>query len=156
MLIPDAQLELAVELALSAPGLVVPFTEYRYYSWPDSCHIVEGHPVEGFRPEMVMADGTSIGAAGVTSEETMKSVVQWDESFSGWGYDDNAMFRAFEVCAANPRWVEGPGHHLWHPPGMATPVAEEIAATDSNAARWLRYKNEEDPEAVRSLTTGQA
>jgi hypothetical protein len=154
MLIPRAQLERGIELAAESPGLVVPFTEYRYFSYSDSCRILDGHPPEGFQPEHVMADGISIGAVGITSEATMRAVGQWDERFAGWGHDDNAMFAAFRVAAGRPRWVEGPGLHLWHPPGMQDPRREEQHATEQNYNRWLRYKNAESADLVRALTAG--
>jgi hypothetical protein len=99
-----------------------------------------------------MGDGASIGAVGITSEATMQSVGRWDECFSGWGHDDNAMFRAFGVCSGRSGWVEGPAWHLYHDPGMQSPVTEEQDATNANYARWLRYKNEEDPAQIRALT----
>ena len=152
MLIPRAQLERGIELAAESPGLVVPFTEYRYYTYGDSVAIIDGAPPEAIRPDFVMGKGRSIGAVGITSEATMQTVGRWDEKFAGWGHDDNAMFRAFQVCAGQPRWVDGPGHHLWHPPGMQDPRPEEQDASNANFSRWLRYKNAEDPAEIRELT----
>ena len=154
MLVPFGQLEASIDLALEQTGLVVPFTEYRYFTAADSSRIIDGHPVDAILPDFVMANGKSIGAVGVTSEATMQAVGQWDEKFAGWGHDDNAMFRAFMVCAGPTRWVDGPGYHLWHPPGMQDPRTEEQDASNANYSRWLRYKNEEDPEAIRRLTIG--
>lgn len=152
MLLPADQLEAGVRLALESPGLVVPFTEYRYLSAADSGAVRDGQPPEAFRPEFLMGGGKSIGAVGITSEETMRLVGRWDEKFAGWGHDDNAMFRAFTLCAGPARWVEGPGYHLWHPPGMQTPVVEEQDATNDNYRRWLAYKAAATPEEVRALT----
>ena len=74
------------------------------------------------------------------------------ESFAGWGFDDNAMFHAFTVCAGEPRWVDGPGYHLWHPPGAGATTETEQEATRANQARLEMYLGETSPERIRDLT----
>lgn len=152
MICPTAQLDAAVTMAADAPGLVVPFSQYRYLSESDSAMVRGGQPPAAFMPTFTMNNGASIGALNVVSADTMRMVGRWDENFAGWGHDDNAMFWAFKHCAGEPRWVEGPAYHLWHPPGMQDPRPEERDATNRNYLRWLEYEKTTDPVALRALT----
>lgn len=163
MLIPRGQLRAGIQHAATHPGLVVPFTHYHYLS-PDATNKVNGgaDPTT-FTPEWSMPDGASIGAVGVTSEHTMQTIGQWDETFSGWGYDDNAMLAAFQMVAPTT-WVDGPGRHLYHTPGwspalISTPHAtprppDEVAATEANRVRLTKYQQATTLDRVRELTNG--
>lgn len=163
MLIPADQLRAGIARAAGQAGLVVPFTRYHYLSPEDTDRVRGGEPVTSCVPEWVMPDGKSIGAVGITSEATMQMVGQWDETFHGWGFDDNAMFRAFAVCAGTA-WIDGPAWHCYHTPGWSpevwatkhsrqVPEAERLA-TEANRQRLGLYEKARTPEDVRRLTVG--
>lgn len=163
MLVPRHQLVEGIRLAAQEPGLVVPFDTYCYLGEDDSMKVLEGAAPGFFKPERVMTDGRSIGAVGITSAATLQSVGQWDEMFSGWGYDDNAMAYAFQKAANPTRWVVGDAHHLWHTPGWqaggrfaggAEISDEEKAATERNRIRLGLYRQARSPLEIRRLTRG--
>lgn len=153
MLISRHQVDKAIALATEAPGVVVPFRQYRaleeissalvrnYIRYPYDC-----------TPDFVM-DDDSIGAINVVSHATLEATGGWDENFCGSWWDDRAMFRAFEVCAGPPRWVDGPAWHLWHLPGASGEhlTDEDRAATARNEERWRRYEQAQTPEEIRAL-----
>ena len=156
MLISPSQITIATAMAVESPGLVVPFTEYRYLSAKDSVKVRGGDIPERFTPESIMKDGASIGAINVLSRQTLDAIGCWDESFEGAWYDDVAMKIAFEVCAGLTRWVDGPASHLWHKPGLGgSPLtAEDKAATARNKERLELYRQATTPERIRELTAG--
>lgn len=157
MLVPYRQIRRAVAMAAAAPGLVVPFSQYRYLTSEDS-GLVRAHDIEpgDCNPESIMDNGESIGAINVVSRETLDAIGQWDEVFEGAWYDDVAMKIAFEVCAGPTRWVDGPAWHLWHKPGLGgSPLtAEDEAATARNKARLELYRQATTPQRIRELTAG--
>lgn len=147
-LIPLPQILTAAALAADSLGMVVPFTERHELDQPAAARVLSGD-VDPFtlRGATVYAQGSSIGQANVTSRATMDAVGgRWDESFEGWGYDDNAAFLLFERLAGRPRWVEGPGMHLWHLPAYACPSPDAAAATARNAALFQRLQAMTDDE----------
>jgi len=157
MLIDLRQLQEAIELAAQAPGLVVPFTEYRYLSQSGSAAIreLETKPHD-IAPEWVMSNGRSIGAINVVSAATMAMVGRFDEAFEGNWYDDDAMKRAFEIAAGPTRWVDGPAFHLFHLPGWKGPhlTAADRAATARNKQRLGLYQDAASAARIRELTAG--
>jgi hypothetical protein len=154
-LLPPEQLALGISLALDSPGIVIPFTERNELS-EDTTNHVHDDGVDPFtaRPEIAYTQGSSIGQCGITSRATMAAVGQWDEHFEGWGYDDNAMFHAFGTLAGPPRWVEGIGVHLWHPPAYIAPTAEAAALTQRNADR-CHVMHTLDGDALRQLIVSE-
>jgi hypothetical protein len=166
LLVPARQLQDAVRVALLRPGLVVPFSVYRYLNL-NTTRRVRDWGADPFTAvaERTMADRTSVGACNVVSAETMRLVGCWDETFDGWGYDDRAMCHAFTVASGTrTRFITGPAVHLWHPPGWQAgqqfagggEVSErERAATARNKGRYRRYVAARDPYTVRRLTSGQ-
>ena len=165
MLIPADQLRAAVDLAATSAGMIVPFDAYWYLTPEDTEKVRAGTSPDGCIPEMVMANGTSNGACNVVSRESMAAVGRWDETFAGWGWDDRAMARAFEVaCRRRTRYIPGRGVHLWHKPGWlatgrfhggtADVSPREVAASNANEARYRLYERATTPARVRSLTSG--
>lgn len=154
MLIDVEQVREGITRAMEAPGLVVPFTEYRYLSRDDSVHVRGGSDPRDFTPESVMSNGKSIGAINIISYKTLESVGQWDEIPEGSWYDDNMMERAFTVCAGPTRWVNGPAWHIYHLPGWTGEhlSPEDRAATRRNKLRWGKYQRATTPEQIRALT----
>jgi len=157
MLVPYNQIQQAVAMAAAAPGLVVPFIQYRYLT-PEDSGLVRAHDIEpgDCIPESIMDNGESIGAINVVSRETLDAIGQWDEVFEGAWYDDVAMKIAFEVCAGPTRWVDGPAWHLWHKPGLGGSqlTEEDKAATARNKGRLELYRQASSRERIRELTAG--
>ena len=101
MLVPEAQLRQAIAWAVGRTGLIVPFDLYRYLSTETTERVRAGRDPLLATPEYVMSDGRSNGAVNVVSAATMRAVGCWDEEFAGWGFDDRAMVRAFEVATGH-------------------------------------------------------
>lgn len=154
MLIPWRQVSDAVAAAAEEPGLVVPFTQYRYHGPEESRRIRQGANLSSVQPESTMENGQSMGAANVVSLEALDAVGGWDENFEGNWYDDNAAERAFAICCGPRRHVRGPGFHLYHLPGWTGDhlTEEDRAATEANRERWERYVAATTPEEIRALT----
>lgn len=166
LLVPAAQLRAGIKLAVQQPGLVIPFSEYRYLSEKSTVAVCSGL-TDPFTctPQRVMADGRSVGACNIVSASTMLAVGSWDEQFCGWGYDDRAMEHAFGVVTGHStRFVAGPAAHLWHRPGWAVGgrfaggahrlTKAEQTATHLNENRWRRYQRATTVNAIRALTAG--
>lgn len=157
MIVSLDQVKQAIKLAVVQNGMVVPFTEYRYLSEANSDAVRgPGIPPTDVVAERTMRNGSSIGAINVVSRETMNLVGQWDESFDGNWYDDDAMRIAFEKCAGPTQFVEGPAHHLYHLPGWQGRHLTEADrhATRRNKLRLYRYQKAGTPERIRELTAG--
>lgn len=158
MIVPHDQLAKGVREALASPGLVVPFTERRELSdeWTDVFSQTGSDPFL-MEPEKVYDNGFSVGAVNIVSLRTMDLVGQWDETFSGSWYDDNAMARAFEIAAGDTDWIQGPSVHLWHMPayGGEHLSDEDRAATERNRDRYEnQYLRADSPDEIRVLTAG--
>ena len=154
MLLGFDQIAHAIELAATAPGLVVPFTQYRYLGEADSVQVRSTLQPDGFRPESVMDNGRSIGAVNVVSRETLDLIGGgYTERTEGNWYDDNIMHRAFDVCAGPTRWVDGPAWHLFHLPGHKGDHLTEAdrAATARNKALWQQVRAASTADEVRAL-----
>lgn len=138
MLIPVDQIAVGVKLAARKPGLVVPFTQYRYLSDETTGHLRDAFadlsPMElanwiklpainpssifTIHPESTMENGSSIGAVNVVSRETLELTGGFTEATSGNWYDDNIIKEGFEYLTGNKtQWVPGPAVHLYHLPG---------------------------------------
>jgi hypothetical protein len=158
MIVPHHQLEKAVRAAAEGPGLVIPFTERRELD-DETTDLYSQTKTDPFllEPERTFKDGFSIGAVNVVSMETMKEVGQWDETFSGSWYDDNAMFRAFTIATGDADWIKGPSVHLWHMPAFGGDhlTTEDVAATQRNKDRYEnQYLKARSAHDIRTLTAG--
>jgi hypothetical protein len=158
MILPYNQIELAVKAALAGPGLVVGFDRYCYMGPQDSEQIRRGRPPETFMPEYQRTD--SIGAVNVVSHQSLSMIGgQYDETFQGNGYDDDAMLIAFAICCGPTRVITGPGYHLYHDPAWPaykgdTLTEADIEATNNNRRRLHWYSRASRPEQIRVLTQG--
>lgn len=145
--------EEALRLAAAAPGLVVPFHEYRYLTAAFSESMMAD-------PAALLTSGDAVceerGPGGVGnvvafSRETWEAAGRFDERFRwNWGGDDGAFAYAAEALVAPIRRLDGPVYHLWHPrqpesqPGH--PVYQEqfaLLAAYRDAAG--------DPDAIRVI-----
>lgn len=149
------QIAQAVQLAAEAPGLVIPFDEFRAVA-PGDSHWIRMHSAEPTDCEYSVVRGKrgSIGAVNVVSRTTLDLIGKYDEHFEGAWYDDDAMKIAFEVCAGPTRWVDGPAYHLHHWSGGtgAHLNPADRQATARNRGRLRRYRRAKTPEQIRALT----
>jgi hypothetical protein len=170
MIIHPKQIIEAVARALHHPGLVVPFTQYRYLSDTDTAALrgnyhdnapealawwwtvapTDKASVFNIKPEMTMEGGRSIGAVNVVSRRTLDLTGGFTESTRGNWYDDNITEEAFAFLTGyGTRWVDGPAVHMYHLPGHKGDhlTAEDKAATENNRRvlynlrRAIRYND---------------
>jgi len=138
MLVHPSQIRDAVYDADRRPGLVVPFTQYRYMSdlataqirdeyhdYPEarvterwSRAVDDKRGIFGMIPESVMDNGRSIGAINVVSRKTLEMTGGFTEATSGNWYDDNIIEEGFAFLTGQPtHYIEGPAVHMYHLPG---------------------------------------
>lgn len=151
MLIHPEQVIEAIRLATDQPGLVVPFTQYRYLADSttdfirDTCNSMESdalidwwtleakhhNSIFDMRAESVMDDGKSIGAVNVVSRETLEKTGGFTEMTEGNWYDDNIIEESFAyLTGEKTRFVKGPAAHLYHLPGHS---GEHLTEADKRA-----------------------
>lgn len=163
MLIHPLQVRAAVLLAQTLPGLVIPFTQYRYLS--DSTSDImrsvfedrgaamaaalwvkepsDPKSIFGLTPEYVMDNGRSIGAVNVVSRDTLDLTGGFTEATSGNWYDDNIIEEGFAfLTGQNTRYVPGPAVHLYHLPGHKGDhlTVEDRRATAKNKQILLQMR----------------
>ena len=177
MLIHPSQITSAVALAYKQPGLVVPFTEYRYLSEGVTNHIRETYydmpatdlaawwalpaknenSVFQMRAESVIGNGDSIGAVNVVSRGTINRAGGFTEATRGNWYDDNIVEEGFAfLTGRKTRWVKGPAVHLYHLPGWSgehlTEADKAATAHNKTLLRTMRRSiRSNDRTAVRRL-----
>lgn len=175
MLIHPSQINMAVEIAKEAPGLVVPFTQYRYLSDSMTEILRDDFERNGVKktaefwsrkpgngsvfdltPETVMDNGSSIGAVNVVSRETLEITGGFTEITSGNWYDDRIIEEGFAHLTQVTRYVNGPAVHLYHLPGWTGDHLSDAdkAATAHNKAVLMRlreYIRHDDKVAIKSL-----
>ena len=182
MLIHPSQILTGIAMALRSPGLVVPFTQYRYLSDGVTATLRDyyhdepteataqlfGQPVEheasifvGWPVEYTMNNGRSIGAVNIVSRETLRLTGGFTEKTSGNWFDDNIIEEGFKfLTGCNTRWVDGPAVHLYHIPGHKGEhlSAADMEATEKNRRilyhmrRAIRYG---DKPTVRALMSAR-
>jgi len=159
LIVPYDQIDRGIAEAISAPGLVVPFSKFLAITEEDSVAVREFRlDPAAAQANQIRADYKSIGAVNIVSRESLNRIGQYDEGFEGAWYDDDAMELAFRVCCGPTRFVDGPGFHLYHLSGGggAHLTAEDKAATERNKARFNQYRRARTPEQIRALTSGAA
>lgn len=155
MLIPPRQINEAVHIAGASPGLVVPFTQYRYLSDDMTGHLRDAYlddtgslidlwereasdpdSIFGLPVESQIDNGESIGAINVVSRETLDMTGGFTEATSGNWYDDNIIEEGFKALTGRgTRWVPGPAVHLYHLPGWK---GDHLSEEDRAATRRNR------------------
>ncbi len=151
MLIHPDQIAEACARALVKPGLVVPFTQYRYLSdantealrafyydlpadvtakfWSMSSDSPSS--VFGWNAESTMDNGKSIGAVNVMSRKTLEITGGFTEATKGNWYDDNIIEEGFAfLTGQHTRYIEGSAVHLYHLPGHS---GEHLSEEDKAA-----------------------
>ena len=151
---PEA-IELAVDLAVKEPGLVIPFSEFRSLGERDS-RLIRHYVADPANclTELVRGYRGSIGAINVVSRKSYDLIGAYDEGFEGAWYDDDAMKIAFEICCGPTRWVDGPAYHLYHLSGGRGRhlTDEDRAATIKNRTRYEQYQSSSTADQIRLLT----
>lgn len=163
MLIHPDHIHLAARLAKRAPGLVVPFTEYRYLSDETTRRIRDTYhdatpqqtadwwsvdrnlpgSVFQLHPESTMEGGRSIGAVNVVSAKTLEVTGGFTEATRGNWYDDNIIEEGFAfLTGRKTAFVPGPAVHMYHLPGHTGDhlSAEDVAATEHNRMLLLQTR----------------
>lgn len=156
MLISPDSIRKACGRAIMSPGLVVPFTQYRYLSDETTARIRDlyhDEPTEKvaewwgmdrnlpgsvfqLHPESTMDNGKSIGAVNVVSAETLRLTGGFTEMTSGNWYDDRIIEEAFAYLTNPTRFIEGPAVHLYHLPGHSTGNDDHLTDEDIAATEW--------------------
>lgn len=121
VLIARRQILDAVALAVSAPGLVQPFDELRWFD-PHATRVLLEQPWRAFDPSSPAPEHTFLpgentpllGGINVVSRRTWDAVGGLDRRFRGWGGEDIAFDAACAEIAPTRR-VPGPLMHLYHP-----------------------------------------
>lgn len=162
-LVPYHQIQQAVDMAASRPGMVVPFTHQKKLTPTDSM-LVRGHlkePEDCVPTRHPYGETTNYGCANVLSRRTLEAVGGFDQQFTGHGHDDSAMYHAFDVVAKPVRWVDGNAYHLYHldydpdtTPDKSYLSKEDVAAQERNRQRLELYRAAKTPEEIRLLTAG--
>lgn len=148
MLLPIKQIGEAIQMAYDQPGLVVPFTQYRYLTEATTTSVREAFADEdtedlakaierGFpfdlEPESTMDNGRSIGAVNVVSRETLELTGGFTEATSGNWYDDRIIEEGWQAITRHrTRHVDGPAVHLYHLPGW---TGDHLTEADKRATR---------------------
>ncbi|OBJ26972.1 hypothetical protein A5622_07730 [Mycobacterium sp. 1245801.1] len=160
LIIDYDQVDAAIMLAQTQPGLVIPFSKFMEINETQSALVRAGL----LRPQnanavQINGDRKSTGAVNVISRATLAQIGCYDEQFRGAWWDDTAMQRAFEICCGPIRFVDGPAYHLYHATGArrdAKSTDADRAATDANRRRYQLYERATTPAQIRALTTGSA
>lgn len=177
MLIHPKQILAACREAYTRPGLVVPFTQYRYLSDEvtsgirDTFHELPSAELAEWwtqEPELLtsifhvnaestMDNGRSIGAVNVMSSKAIELAGGFTEATTGNWYDDNIVEEAFAYLTDTPtRWVQGPAVHLYHLPGWKgdhlTDADKQATARNKELLELVRhYIRENQPDVVREI-----
>lgn len=180
MLVHPSQIMFGIRLARRQPGLVVPFTQYRYWSddmtamCRDEYHDYDSEYVGSIWqrgvtdslslfarvPESTMDNGKSIGAVNIVSRETLEITGGFTEATSGNWYDDRIIDKAFSFLTGNKTaYVPGPAVHLYHLPGWQGDHLSEAdrTATQRNRdilrlmQRDIRLGNREDVKRLMEV-----
>lgn len=91
-----------------------------------------------------------VGSGWAMSSEMFWEMNGWDENFKGWGWEDNAFEKAYELLF-NSEMSRAPGtcYRLWHP-------ERDSYSADNNRLRYEELYNNPDnnAEAMRSVLRG--
>lgn len=157
MLVHPDQINLGIRLAARQPGLVVPFTQYRYWSedatgllwhhYKDSgvgglaefwgLPSLDSDSVFSAPAESTMDNGKSIGAVNIVSRATLEMTGGFTEATSGNWYDDRIIEEGFAFLTGNKTaFVPGPAVHLYHLPGWK---GDHLSEEDRLATQRNRY-----------------
>lgn len=146
------QLQEAIRLASSAPGMVIPFDTLVYCYSNESAAIVAGEvnpkDADGQRwkasPQI-----PCLGGCNVVSRETWLRAGGWLPVFRGWGCEDISFAAQCGTLAGPVRRVGGDAVHLYHPKSGEYANDDKIAANGDLMRRVLACEG--SPDAMRSV-----
>lgn len=143
VLVPADQVRAAVELAQSAPGIVLAYDRYAYLSAGGTRYVLDGYRGD-WEPFVMFTLGWTVSSCLAVSHETWETVGGFDPRFRGWGMEDVAFDIACRTLAGPTRRVPGSCWHLWHPteperPSENVDLLRQYEAADGN------------PDALRAL-----
>lgn len=135
--IPEkSPIERAIELALEAPGVVTPYTEYRSLKKEGTQQFKTGTQLRDCRYQLI--DNACSGIY-VTTPQSWWSHGGQDERFRGWGYEDAAWEVAHKTLLGEPRVVPGRVFSCHH-----SSQIKEGSHYAANAALCYRYTKADD------------
>lgn len=144
-----ARVRQAVERSRESGRMVLPFDIRNDLSPDGTTHIMRGHSgswkrwVRRTYPDMV----SSVVAV---PRGLWDAVGGFDETFVGWGFEDNAFAVACETFGGPIEHIKGEAWHLFHPPAPEGKRGTETNTRNrARAARYLSVRG--DREAVAAL-----
>lgn len=152
LIVGAGQLQEAIRLASSAPGMVVPFDTLVY------CNRVESAGILAGRVDPRDADGhrwraspkiPCLGGCNVLSRDTWERSGGWLPAFRAWGCEDVAFAAQCGTLVAPTRRIVGDAVHLYHPK-TGEYAADDIIARNGETMRRV-LACEGDPDAMRRL-----
>src|SRR5690606_36652312 len=78
-----------------------------------------------------------------------EAVGGFDESYRGWGAEDDAFWHAATIAAGNPQRVAGAAYHLYHKPASTREERAKDPRYIRNWNRWLRFRELKSIEDVK-------
>ena len=146
----------AIRLADSSPGLVVPFSRYRYLNQATTGKVLGwewNNSSDGaIRRFDCDEDGDGgVGNVTVFSKETWVLAGGYDERFPLWGGDDGAFAVACNAMAGPTKRLPGSMIHLWHPRLPESDPSHPDYPTQFEIVAAYRDADLIGPAAVRHL-----
>lgn len=149
--VPGRQLSGAVQMAQVTGRVVFAFTSVVELSRDCTDAILASGDLslDDLRIDAVRVAPLEIqSSALVIPRPVWEKVGGFDEKFRGWSAEDNAFYRAVEICCGAPYRIPGHAFHLWHEPGRPH---RNDPSYQSNQRRWRSYKAADTPDRIRIL-----
>lgn len=145
-LVDHEQVQTAIDLAASAPGLVVAFDRFMYLGRGGSRQVIEGYTGD-WEPFGEWSLPDTVSSCVALSRETWDTVGGFDPRFRAWGYEDVQLEVACATLVAPTRRVPGTAWHLYH-----QPTSERPAVNAGMLDEYLRLRD--DPAGMRAHIDG--
>lgn len=104
----------AIGLAFNRHRLVFPFEHYAYLTQKMTDSILEGYS-GSWEPGVQFRMGGTCSSVVVVPRALFEQVHGFDETFTGWGWEDVAFSLACQTLGNGFERVKGDVFHLWHP-----------------------------------------
>jgi hypothetical protein len=136
--------------AMATGAMVLPFDVRYDLHQRGSERVMAGH-TGSWKPYVARTYTDMVSSVVILTRELWDAIGGFDESFVGWGFEDNAFACAAETFSGQPiRKLRGDVWHFWHP---TAPEGKRGSATHTrNKARAELYLAARgDPVATRAL-----